>query len=271
MKSRQQKNLRYVLIIPATLIVLVFTPRQSMAGLRTEVDSLFAAGDYERVELLVLRANEALDDLSIEDRANICLMAGFSMIMLERESDAREFFRRALDADPTLRLDPVRISPKFRVVFDDVKASYRAREPEASNSPTMTILSGPRVPSVLMSLAVPGSGQWREGKRWRGGLILGAQLAAAGAFIWRLDEFQRSRRAYLDEQDRSRVVAAYDRYYDNSRWAWATGIIAGVVYIAAQTDLALLRHRETIPQHPIGVIEVKPELGGGQVIFAVQW
>lgn len=260
-----------VLIISALWALLCAAPPCS-ANLRSDVDSAYAARNYERVELLVLRSDATLRELSIEDQVNICLTAGFSLIMLERESDARDYFRRALDADPTLRLDPVRISPKFRVVFDDVKASYQPRKPALEDTlTTATYAISPSARSVMMNLVVPGSGQWLEGKRWRGGLILAGQMAAVGLFVWRLDELHRSREAYLHERDRTRVTAAYDRYYDDTRWTWAAGICAGVIYIVAQTDLALLRHRETFSDHATGRIELMPDGNGGNIVLTLTW
>ncbi len=37
------------------------------------------------------------------------------------------------------------------------------------------------------------------------------------------------------------MAAAYDKYYDDYRWAWVSGITAGLIYLGTQADLTLLR------------------------------
>ncbi|MBU0507639.1 hypothetical protein KKH27_02205 [bacterium] len=257
----------------ATIFLLGFNiAAWASSPLRSEVDSAFTAGQYERVELLVLRAGPLLPELAVEDRVTINLTAGFAMIMLERENDAREYFRRALDADPTVRLDPIRISPKFRVIFDEVKGTYRAQDRIHSNPPHQVILmAGPRTRSVLTNLVVPGSGHWLEGNRWRGAIVFGTQLLAAGVFAWRLDEFHRSQDAYIAEQDRSRVSSAYDKYYDDYRTVWISGIAMGAVYVAAQADLALFRKPQPDDAKAFGSLEVIPCPGGARASLKICW
>ncbi|MDD5088072.1 MAG: hypothetical protein PHI18_04675 [bacterium] len=266
---RRSRQLVFTAIFFAALSV---GSPQASANVRDDVDAAFAAGAYERVELLALRASADWDTLPADDCAHVYLTTGFALIMLERASDARNYFRRALDADPTLRLDPVRISPKFRMVFDDVKATYIPHPPASrDHATTLPIMRGPQARSVMANLLLPGSGQWLEGRRGRGAVIAGAQLAAAGALVWRLDALRRSRDAYLHEHDRTRVTDAYDRYYDDTRWAWCAGIAAGIVYLAAQTDLALFREGETASGQPQARWDMVPDTDGGRVVLRIRW
>jgi len=109
-----------------TILLLIVAPTLIAAPtLRGNVDSLFAARQYEQVELAVLRAVDQLSAEPDSERIAICLTMGYSLVMLDRETDARDYFRRALDVNPHLQLDPLRISPRFRGVFDEVKANYR--------------------------------------------------------------------------------------------------------------------------------------------------
>ena len=62
-----------------------------------------------------------------QERARVNLTAGYALIMQGREQEAKEYFARALDAEPNIVLDPVQVSPKFRVVFDEVKGRSSSR------------------------------------------------------------------------------------------------------------------------------------------------
>jgi hypothetical protein len=224
----------------ATLLCLMGASCYAEDSLQAAVDSAFARGQYEQVELLALRHAPELPARSVETRVAVNLTTGYALIMLGREADAEAYFRRALDADPATRLDPVRISPKFRRVFESVKAAYRPPEPV----PVMTAPQpmGPRMGPVLSNLLLPGTGQFLEGRHERGLLWAGAELALAGVFVWRWQEYQNSRDAYVREMDRAKVHEAYDRYAGDYQIVWAVGAAAGVVYLASQVDLALLRH-----------------------------
>jgi hypothetical protein len=158
-----QETVKHLLAI--TLLLLLISTVHAEDSLRVAVDSAFVRGQYEHVELLVLREGAALEARPVETRVAVNLTVGYALIMLGRETDAEAFFRRALDADPTTQLDPVRISPKFRKVFDTVKAAYRPPLPKTAQNAIIT--SGPRVGSVLSNLILPGSGQFLEQRHRR--------------------------------------------------------------------------------------------------------
>ena len=86
---------------PIILLLLFFAPA-GWAGdsLRAVVDSAFARGQYEQVELLALRHVNDLITRPVETRVAVNLTTGYALIMLGREADAEGYFRRALDADP---------------------------------------------------------------------------------------------------------------------------------------------------------------------------
>jgi hypothetical protein len=220
------------------------------------IDSAFSAGQYDQVELLVLRELQSDTTLNPDETAHLCLLAGYSLIMLNRESDARAYFSRALDAIPNLQLDPVQVSPKFRMVFDDVaahhvakKATAPAESTPANALPQITTNQSAQQPrtiapsSQLLNLVLPGAGQIREGHTLRGAAILTTQVATLGVFLWRMNELRHSRADYLAETDNNRIHETYNTYNRDYRWAWGTGIAAGVVYIAAQADLIRLTPR----------------------------
>lgn len=205
--------------------------------LKAGIDSCFAAGDYERVELLVLRLGSARDGLTDKEYSDIQLTAGFAMIMLDRKADARRYFLNALETDPGLTLDPVQVSPKFRVVFEDVKTEFRLTERDKPQE----LYRGPLPESYLMNLVLPGSGQIREGRKTRGMVIMCCQAAAAGFLIYQMQELRDSRESYLSVTDSDLIPSAYDRYNEDYRLTWVYVALTGAVYLASQADLAFTR------------------------------
>ena len=220
------------------------------------VDSAFVNGEYEKAELLALRAlqNPALPR---DARARLNLTTGYALIMLGRESEARVYFSHALEAVPDLVLDPVQVSPRFRMVFDEVKAGREV-------STVSTVRTGR---SRLWNLLLPGSGQWLEGHRTRGLVIFGAQVAADAALIWQLSALHDSRGDYLAESDPARLPSAYTRFNKDYRTAIGLGTLAGLVYLAAQTDLIFLR-----PHTPAGTqVSFGPGRGLQTMTLVLRW
>jgi len=211
------------------------------------VDSAFVAGRYEETEVLALRLLQTRSDLKPDEVARLNLTAGYALIMLGREDDARRYFSRALDAVPDLTLDPVQVSPKFRVVFDEVKAAHVQALPLADTTATPSMIeqtvriAHPSRTALISNLILPGSGQWQEGHRLRGAAVFAVQALTVGILVRRVEQMRDSRAEYLAETDPARIAEAYDRYNEDFRAAWTAGILAGIVYLGAQTDLILIR------------------------------
>jgi hypothetical protein len=232
------------------------------------LDSAFAEGQYERVELLSLRLLQDHPDLTADEVARVNLTTAYALIMLNREAEARRCFARALDAVPDLLLDPVQVSPKFRVVFDEVKASQPAQTAApAQSAPVDT--SAPTAPSLFAramrsNLIVPGSGQWKLGHRLRGALLLGAEAVCLTVLIINATEMRDSRADYLAATDPVRIRRAYERYNQDYQASCIAGISAAVVYLAAQADLVRLSERP-------GAVTALPMTGAAGISFRVRW
>ncbi|NUO19690.1 hypothetical protein HUU59_09605 [bacterium] len=234
------------MILVLSLFVLV-SSLAAQTNVVAEAESLFHAGDYERVELLALRSANSLD-LSESDRVTLELLGGYSLIMLEREEDARTHFQRALDLDSTLTLDPVQVSPKFRVVFDDVKSEWQLqrslRVPKIRTVET-TESRRARTESHIMNLFAPGAGFLSEREHLRGAVHLIAQTALTALWLSELKQNNDARKKYLDADSSSQAVDLYREYDDHHRRMWAFGLAAAGVYLASQLDLTLWRASKT--------------------------
>jgi hypothetical protein len=265
-------RISFILSVALLLAISTSSVRGQTTSARANflaIDSAFANGQYDQVELLVLRELQSDTTLNSDETAHLCLLAGYSLIMLNRESDARSYFSRALDAVPNLTLDPVQVSPKFRMVFDDVAAHHVVKKEssrtESAPSNLLPIhatdrnsLQPPTVAprSLLINLALPGAGQIREGYTIRGAAFLTAQVTTLGVFLWRMNELRHSRADYLAETDNARMQSTYNTYNRDYKWAWGTGIAAGVVYIAAQADLIRLTPRANADKPQAALVPV---------------
>ena len=216
-----------------------------------EADSLFHAGDYERVELLVLRAERQFD-LPDSQMVSLELLGGYSLIMLDRVEEARSHFQRVLELDSTTTLDPVLVSPKFRIVFDEVKVSYlsnRAQEIPAREQMYGTLRVGASPESRVMNLIVPGTGFISEGKPVRGAVHFVLQGVAAALWLSELSQTSDARDKYL-AADSANVARLYDDYDSHHQKMWAYGLTTAGVYMLSQLDLALFRRSETLKLYP---------------------
>ncbi len=205
------------------------------------IDSAFVDGHYPQVELLTLRLLQSGAELNPDELSRVDLTTGYALIMLNREPEAREYFRRALEVDSTLTLDPVQVSPKFRMVFDDVKSNFRPDNPNGKPVMQSPLRRSPSTGAMLSTLIIPGSGQWRDGRPLRGAVLFAAQAASVGLLVWQANRLHESHEDYLAQTDPVLIRGAYDKYNRNYAGTWAAGVLVAAVYLAAQTDLIVLR------------------------------
>lgn len=233
------------------------------------IDSAFTRGDYEQVELLALRTLQAHPGLGADAVARVNLTTGYALIMLNRETEARRYFGNALDAIPTLTLDPVQVSPKFRVIFDEVKALRPARPyPEVVAQDTAQ-QPAPKRPAFyerawLTNLVLPGSGQWMLGHKIRGAVFIAAEAACLTVLIINATELTDSRADYHAEADPIKIRKAYERYNQDYQAVAISSVCAGVIYLAAQADLIQLQSQTT-------ELSAFPTGDGAGLRFSVHW
>lgn len=227
----------------------------AQASVLSEADSLFHAGQYEQVELLALRA-ERQQDISSDEQVKLELLSGYALIMLSREGDARAHFGQALDLDSTLALDPVEVSPKFKVVFDDLKQSWLAARAAQAETPKMVDEAMPVVShsaspsSVRSNFIIPGSGFLREGKTGRGLVHLGLTAVCAGLWLSELTQNNTARKDYLAASTTDEAERLYDEYNSHHGRMWAFGLATVGVYALSQLDLAVWKSKVQLSANP---------------------
>jgi hypothetical protein len=105
---------------------------QSATAIADALEELDAQVRAARFEEAVARADgmrAALGPESADDpllRVRLEVTAATAYVALDRESAARDCFRRALVAEPALDLDPASTAPKVLRVFRSVRAEPRS-------------------------------------------------------------------------------------------------------------------------------------------------
>lgn len=162
-------------------------PRDPRTLLRESLD-LYVVGRYqEAVEILrPLVESRVLTDRA--DQLEALRTYGISLFLIGARPGAERAFRDLLRLDPDAQLDPAFVRPEVVAFFERVRARYRLEVRTAERR-------GSR--SVAVNL-VPPWGQFRNGHRVKGYLVLSGELAfgitsiatAALLYSWRDDTGQ---------------------------------------------------------------------------------
>ena len=142
----------------------------------------------------------------------------FCLIVLERHDSAVAAFNAILDRDPLFELDPIYTSPKIYEVFHQARLQWQAAHPDTTQPPpadsardTAVVVAHftdtldslpPPLQKVPLYLLPGGVGQFHNGQRTKGWVLLGTQVACLAASIV--------------------TYAAREEHYD-SRYGWYEG------------------------------------------------
>jgi tetratricopeptide (TPR) repeat protein len=97
-------------------------------GLLDEAEALVRQAHFEEALEKAMKAREAVprtgDEPALRQRrARADVIAGTAQVALGKDADARASFERAIEADPSLRLDRASTSPKVVRAFDAARAA----------------------------------------------------------------------------------------------------------------------------------------------------
>ena len=189
----------------------------SLGGL----DQSYKAGDYEHV---VASAPALLSDsaFSRDDSVAILRLQAFSLVALGRNREAASAFRRALDLNPRMTLDPEAVSPKIRAVFDQVR-----REMPLPPEPVRFDTVYARKP-VPISIIIPGAGQFHNGQRGKGYALIGLGVASVAGLVSSHIMYNRAHGDYLAATE-PRDIA--NKYGTANNWHRARTITIGTTTV----------------------------------------
>jgi tetratricopeptide (TPR) repeat protein len=188
-------------------------------------------GEYEYAIRELENAMSYLEQLKQTDQVEAYKYLAFSYVAFGNQTKAKEQFKKALQLNPDLELDPATVSPKIIKVFEEAKAEMATAPPEPTVEPTRLERAEPsNFDATIRSCCVGGWGQMYRGETSKGrklmiawGTTLGATLVSWIITGNREDEYLNLR--YQDEPYQD----AYDKYklWYNISWV-STGIFLGV-------------------------------------------
>ena len=127
---------RFVALVGATLLLVLGSTQSGAArapmaaaqdpgltaGIR-QVDE----GDFEGAVATLVSVADRMSAKGGHEAAQACLYLGIAHLALDQRADALGRFRQALGHEPSLRLDPVRFSPKVLAAFEEARAAREAQ------------------------------------------------------------------------------------------------------------------------------------------------
>ncbi len=243
-------------ILSITFIILFVIIVQTGFGaqlrpseLAPDLDSLFASGNFEDLELQTLQILrlDSPDDTTRFLAAYLYL--GFVLELSNRSRDAEKEYQNALSLMPSLSLDPIYVPPRLYETFENVRLRFQneltipeeniSSDLQDSEAQLTEISPTHRKRDIALNLILPGGGFLVENKSLRGGLWIVLQGSAVAGLAYSFSEMQKAEDEYLKETNPALIEDKYDSYnllYKNAS-TWAIG--AGVIYILAQTDYQL--------------------------------
>ena len=234
--------MRVVLVLSALIGLLCCPVLAQPASPEAQRDSLRAAYErfeYDRAEAfaraILGRYAEHPPGTIVEAHTTL----GILLFARGADVEARQQFADALALDPTLRLDPLLVSPKTVEAFEAVRREAEARRLPAAQDPPparYVLVRDPRPGAALRSMVVPGWGQFHKRERAKGWAFAGAFVLTAGGFVGAHLQRGRAEDAYLAEDDPARVAERYEAFNTWQRTRGVLGLAAGAVWLASTLD-----------------------------------
>jgi hypothetical protein len=187
----------------------------------SQLDQTYKAGDYEHVaaSARIFLADSAA---SRDDSVAILRLQAFSLVALGRNREAAGAFRRALDLDPRMTLDPEAVSPKIRAVFDRVR---REMPPPPEPVRLDTVYARRPVP---ISIIIPGAGQFHNGQHGKGYALIGLTTASAAGLVSSHIFYNRAHDDYLAATEPQDIA---DKYGTANNWHRVRTITIGTTTV----------------------------------------
>lgn len=223
-----------------------------LSGVLSTQDALKELGElyYEcYYESVIQKADSLLaEDIDMDKDTSIKLhkLIGFSYVALDENDKAKEEFRRMLELDSTISLDPLKVSPKIVQVFEEVRGEIsKVSTPPPGDSIGLVISQDslrPESPlsfrkALLFSTLVPGLGQAYSGERLKGwGFMLGEGLSVAGLVVSQVCMVN-ARDAYVKATEPDDIAAKYHVY---NNWYRTRNALSGLsigIWVSAPLEL----------------------------------
>ena len=228
--------MRFTAIVIFACMLVQFGSAQSVTAdslesMLNRAKTFYYNGEYEYAIRELENAMSYLEQLKQTDQVEAYKYLAFSYVAFGNQTKAKAQFKKALQLNPDLELDPATVSPKIIKVFEEAKAEMVTAPPEPPVEPTPVERAEPsNFDATIRSCCVGGWGQMYRGETSKGrkmmiawGTTLGATLISWIITSNREDEYLSLR--YQDEPYQD----AYDKYklWYNISWV-STGIFLGI-------------------------------------------
>ena len=247
--------------ILGVLLAAAAAAQPGPADLIVAMEDAVARLDYGTAEDRAREALARFDALSPDQLVTVHSTLGILLHAQDEPVEARRHFEAALSIDPSLRLDPVLVSPKTVEFFDGVRSTMPAPGSVApSNAAALryVLVEDRRTGAAFRSLVLPGWGQFYKGddvKGWAFALTAGAVVAGVTAASLQYDAADDRYREFRGTQEEIREL-----YDEANRWYLIRGGLvrgAAVVWGAAMLDALLTGGPE-----PVSRLSVEPAEAG---------
>ena len=197
--ARLVKALLVISMITAVGFAQTVT-RDSLEVMLGKAKSYYYNGEYEFAIRELESALMYLKQLKQTDQVEAYKFLAFSYVAFGDRVKAKAQFRKALELDPELELDPATVSPKIIKVFEEAKAEMAVApvtEPvEAPERVTTEEISG--FDATIRSCCVGGWGQMYRGETSKGRKMMIAWGVTGGATLASWIMASNKRNAYMD-------------------------------------------------------------------------
>ncbi|RJP63757.1 MAG: hypothetical protein C4539_15705 [Ignavibacteriales bacterium] len=195
--------------------------------------------------------------LNKNELIEVYTMKAVSHFALSQEVESKNCFIEILKLDKNFNPDPVKVSPKIILFFNDVKEEFlktnaqveKQTEPE-KDSPKDSILAVNKnllfkekteFKNYLMkSIILPGWGHLsHNGSSVKGWLLTSASILNTGALIYFIIDADKKEKDYLNQSDEVQIKSMYNKFNTSfkTRNVLITSLVA--IWLYAQADLLL--------------------------------
>jgi tetratricopeptide (TPR) repeat protein len=212
-------------------------------------------GEYESAITQLENALQYLKQLNQNEQVEAYKYLAFSYVAFGDREKAKEQFKRALDLDPKLELDPATVSPKIIKVFEEANAEMVTIQPPPApvqqpvTKPTKPIEKPSQVSTtgaLARSCCLPGWGQMYKGENSKGKKLMIAAAITLPTCLIATSIQDVKHQKYLDtepgnEDEMDRAYKEYRTWYNITAISWLAfiGVYAYNIYDVVFTKAAV--------------------------------
>jgi tetratricopeptide (TPR) repeat protein len=214
-----------VAILAASLMLYAQPSSADSSKKMNESMEAYQGGDYDKCidRLNDLMAN--IGEMTKAERIKAYTYMGLCLASMGRTEDAKAEFRKALDMDSTLALDPSTTSPKILRLFEETRTELAEKPKKAHYW------------AVLRSLVVPGWGQVYNDQDTKGYVMMGCAAASLGFITYTHYDFDKKNDAYRDERGGfASINDKYKKYEEAGKLRNTSYYVAGAVWTVGIAD-----------------------------------